>query len=55
MEIREIRYFDPNDPDNQAIERIDNLTEDEIKLHREIQARWYHRTEFEYLPTKLEP
>ena len=54
MEIKEIRYFDPLNPKNQAIERIDHLDCRDIARHIIFQAEVMHRAEFEYLTTTIE-
>jgi len=54
MEIKEIRYFEPGNPRNQAIERIDHLGCLEIARRIIFQADVMHRAEFEYLTTTIE-
>ena len=54
MEIKEIRYFEPGNPKNQAIERIDHLGCLEIARQIIFQAEVMHRAEFEYLTTTIE-
>ena len=54
MEIKEIRYFDPLNPKNQAIERIDHLDTREIARQIIFQAEVMRRLEYEYLTTTIE-
>ena len=53
MEIKEIRYFEPLNPKNQAIERIDHLDNRDIARRIVFQAEVMRRTEFEYLTTEI--
>ena len=54
MEIKEIRYFEPLNPKNQAIERIDHLTSRDIARRILFQSDIMRRTDFEYLTTTIE-
>jgi hypothetical protein len=52
MMIKEIRFYEPGKPWNQAFKRVDNLTPEEIAYDIKEQAKHNGRTEYEYVDTE---